>query len=276
MNTLHKYVASMASSLLCILAFSAPHPAVASPGKTENAQALLEEVKTQSLERKIAAKQTELDRLDEDAHKAKLQAEALERSIEKVTAAIAESNGHIEQIDAQKKRLTEMLEIVALRSDAERTKSEGLKLLGKAQKKLLDAIAKNTEEMELKSGIARVEMNQLSPKELPIIGAAGGVEAGNGKHGTATEMRKKLVKVSSTNYTANIAAREAIAAASGKLQQADAAWAKAARRGSELGIEEIQNLPPRNTDDLGLSTTLPRGDTAPAKGSTPEKTRSKR
>ena len=276
MNTLHKYVASTASSLICTLALSVPRPAVAAPVKPENAQALLEEMKTNALERKITAKQTELDRLDEDSHKARLQADALEKSIEKVTAAIAESGGQINQFDAQKKRLMEMVEVVTLRSEAERTKAEGLRLLGIAQKKLLDASARYREEMELKTGIARVEMSVLSPKELPIIGAAGGAERGNGKHETATEMRKKLAKVSATNYTANNAAREAIAAASAKLQQADAAGAKAARRGSELGIEEIQNLPPKNSDDLGLSLTLPRGDTAPAKGGTPQKKPSKR
>jgi chromosome segregation ATPase len=274
MNTFHKYVASTATSLIWTLAMSAPLPASAETRKAENAQALLDEAKTTALERKIATKQTELDRLAEDLHKAKLQADGLEKSIEKVTAAIAESNGHLDQLASQKKRLLEILEIVTLRSDAERTKVEGLKMLANAQKKSLDAIAKCNDETELKSGIARVEMGLLSPKELQIIGAAEGPDSATGKRGNATEMRRKLGKVSYAASAANTSAREALTAASAKIQQADAAGAKASARGSELGIEEIPNLPHRNADS-DLSATLPKGDAAPATDGTTAKKRSK-
>jgi hypothetical protein len=241
--------------------------------KPEDAQALLEEAKMNALERKITAKQTELDRFAEDLHKAKLQAEALEQSIEKVTSAIAESNGHLDRLASQKKRLLEILEIVTLRSEAERTKLEGLRMLATAQKKSLDAIAKSNEETDIKTGIARSEMGVLSPKELPIIGAASGQESGTGKSGNSAELRKKLGKVSYAATSANTAAREAMAAASAKIQQADAAAAKAAAKGSELAIEEIPNLPPKNAAP-DQSGTLPKGE--PGKDAAPEKKRSKR
>jgi hypothetical protein len=87
-------------------------------------------------------------------------------------------------------------------------------------------------------------------------------------------MRRKLGKVSYAASSANSSAHEAITAASAKIQQADAAGAKAATRGSELGIEEIPNLLPKHADS-DLSATLPKGNTAPATGGTPEKKPSK-
>ena len=137
MNTNPKHITSLAVCLTWILALSVPHPASGEPGKTENAQALLEEAKMNELERKIAAKQMELSRLNEDLNNARQQADGLEKSIDKVSTAVIESNGHLDQLTVQKKRLTEMLGLVSLRMDAEKMKVEGLRMLGKAQTKAL-------------------------------------------------------------------------------------------------------------------------------------------
>lgn len=247
-----------------------PNPASAATGKTPNAQALLEEAKANALQRKLAAKQTELDRFDEDLKKARVQSEGLQQSLDNVTAATAESNDHLAQLAAQKKRLTEMLEIVTLRSEAERAKMEGLKMLGIAQKKSLDAIAKGNEETELKAIIGKAEINLLSPKDLPVIGASNAHDSGRSRPESTTEMRKKLGKVSSSTVTANISAREAMITASAKLQQADAAGAKATRRATELGITEIPTLPPSSNEEIDLSGAAPQVQPAS------EKKRSKR
>lgn len=275
MNTIQKSLASSAVSLIWILAISAPRPAMGETGKIENAQALLEEAKMNELERKIAAKQTELERLNEDMNKARQQADGLEKSIGKVGTAVIESHGHLDQLASQKKRLTEMLELVTLRIDAEKTKVEGLKMLGIAQSKSLEAIARRNEETDLKTNIGKAEMSLLSPKALPIIGAADGQETGPGKQGNPTEMRKRLAKVNHVTFTAGAAAREAMVAASAKLQQADAAGARAARRGSELGIDEIPPLPGEK-DSLDLSANLPTGGNLPTKQGATDKKHPKR
>ena len=264
MNTIPKHTATLAVCLTWILAMSVPQPASGETKSTESAQALLEEAKLNELERKIAAKQTELGRLNEDLNKARQQADGLEKSIEKVGTAVIESNGHLDQLAGQKTRLAEMLELVTLRIEAEKMKAEGLRMLGKAQSKSLDAVARHNEETDLRTNIAGAEMSLLSPKALPIVGAADGQESGQNRQGNPVELRKRLDKVSHTTSTANIAAREAMTAASAKLQQADAASAKAARRGSELGIDEIPELP-GGKDGLDLSATLPSRDTAPGK-----------
>ena len=104
MNTIPKHTATLAVCLTWILAMSVPQPASGETKSTESAQALLEEAKLNELERKIAAKQTELGRLNEDLNKARQQADGLEKSIEKVGTAVIESNGHLDQLAGQKKR----------------------------------------------------------------------------------------------------------------------------------------------------------------------------
>lgn len=284
MNTIHKRFASSGISLIWIVAITAPQMAVAEvgrkeTGRTEDAQLLLEEAKTNELERKISAKQTELERYNEDLNRAREQADALEKSIDKVGVAVGETNAHLDQLASQKRRLTQMLELVTMRIEAEKTKADGLRMLGAAQTKALGAIARRNEETELKTNIAKADLAVLSPKELPIIGAADGPESGPGKHTSATEMRKRLEKVNHTTIAAGTAAREAMVAATAKLQQADAAGAKAARRGSELGIDEIPELPGEK-ESLDLSATLPAAmpgaDSLPTKKGTAEKKRAKR
>ena len=274
MNTIPKNTAALAVCLTWILAMSVPRPALGETKAMENAQALLEEAKTNELERKIAAKQTELSRLNEDLNKAKQQSDGLGASIEKVSAAVTESNGHLDQLAGQKKRLSEMLELVTLRIEAEKMKAEGLRMLATAQTKSLGSIAKRNEETDLRTSIASAEMSLLSPKALPIIGAADGQDSGPNRQGNPTELRKRLEKVTHATSTANTTARDAMIAASAKLQQADAAGAKAARRGSELGIDEIPELP-GGKDGLDLSSTLPATGAAAGKSGVPEKKRLK-
>ena len=279
MKTIHQYFASSGISLIWIVAITVPRLAVAETGKSENAQLLLEEAKTTELQRKINTKQTELERYNEDFNKAREQADALEKSIEKVSMAVGETNAHLDHLASQKRRLAQMLELVTLRIEAEKTKAEGLRMLGGAQTKSLSAIARRNEETELRSNISKADLGLLSPKALPIIGAADGPESGPGRQGSAAELRKRLEKTVHTTVAAGTLARDAMVAATAKLQQADAAGAKAARRGSELGIDEIPELPGEK-EGLEIAATLPAAmpgaDSLPTKKGAPEKKRSKR
>ena len=279
MKTIHQYFASSGISLIWMAAITVPRMASAENGRMENAQLLLEEAKTTELQRKVTSKQTELERYNEDFNRAREQADALEKSIEKVSAAVGETNAHLDHLAGQKRRLTQMLELVTLRIEAEKTKVEGLRMLGGAQTKSLTAIARRNEETELRSHIAKTDLGLLSPKALPIIGAADGAESGLGKPGSATDSRKRLEKVMHTTVAAGTLARDAMTAATVKLQQADAAAAKAARRGSELGIDEIPELPGEK-EGLEIAATLPAAmpgaDSLPTKKGAAEKKRTKR
>ncbi len=118
MNIIPRPIVSTAGSLICILALAFPVVASAATAKEVNAQVLLEEAKTNALQRKIVLKQTELDRFEEDLKRAREQAQGLQESLEKVTRATAESNDQLARLAAQKKRLTEMLDVVSLRKGA--------------------------------------------------------------------------------------------------------------------------------------------------------------
>ena len=279
MKTIHQYFVSSGISLVWMAAITVPHMAAAETGRSETAQLLLEEAKTTELQRKVTAKQTELERYNEDLNRAREQADALEKSIEKVGLAVGETNAHLDELTSQKKRLTQLLELVTLRIEAEKTKVEGLRMLGGAQTKSLAAIARRNEETELRSNISKADLGLLSPKALPIIGAADGPESGPGKQGSATDLRKRLEKTVHATVAAGTLARDAMTSATAKLQQADAAGAKAARRGSELGIDEIPELPGEK-EGLGISATLPAAmpgaDSLPTKKGATEKKRSKR
>ena len=279
MKTIHKYFASSGISLIWIVAITIPRMALGQIGKMESAQLLLEEAKTHDLERKILSKQTELERYNEDLNRAREQADALEKSIDKVSMAVGETNAHLDQLASQKRRLTQMLELVTLRIEAEKTKVDGLRMLGGAQTKSLASIARRNDETELRSNIAKAELGLLSPKALPIIGAQDAPESGPGKQENATEMRKRIEKVVHTTLAAATLARDAMNAATLKLQQADAAGAKAARRGSELGIDEIPELPGEKEGleiSSALPASMPAADALPTKKGTPEKKRTKR
>jgi hypothetical protein len=248
MKSLH--FATSSFSILCLLAFVAPRSALCEPASAVNAKALLEQAKRNQLERRLSAKQTELERLAEDQKKAKQEIDDVQKSIYNVGNAVTETNGNLDRLGNQKKSHTQELELVNLRIDAEKLKVEGLKLLSAAHAKATEALTKRNEELDLRATLVAAEIRQLSGTSSATT--APPPEKGSKARAvpTITEMRKQLEKAESATSVASYRAREAMEAASAKLQQADAAAAKAAKKQAEIALEKNPSLPGGN-DPLG-------------------------
>ena len=249
--------------LACLLSVTLSHSAWCQTRTGESAQALLEEARKGELDHKIAAKKTEMDRLNEDLNKGKQQADGLQKSIDNVTASVTEATGKLDQLTAQKKRLAQTAELDALRIEAERLKVDGLKLLKTAQIKARDALAKRNEETDLRISLAAAEMKLLSLRALSTPAQPKVREKGAKKPPTPGELRKKLAQAERDSLNANSSAHETMQAASLKLQQADNAAARAKKRAGELGLGEKQGLS-SDKDPIDLSAALPGPDDAPA------------
>src|SRR5438067_1877438 len=94
-------LAGVLTLTLSTSAFSAEAP----KENPEKAQALLEKVKKGELDRAIAAKQTDIDRLKEDLDKSKKDAEALQKTIEDTGALVNESSENLDKLIAERQRL---------------------------------------------------------------------------------------------------------------------------------------------------------------------------
>jgi chromosome segregation ATPase len=237
---------SVSLSIACILAVAMSPLALAETGSTGNAKALLEAAKKSALERKLAAKQTELDRLGEDLKKGKQEIDELQKSVYSVGNAVTEATGHLNRLGAQKKTHTQELELVNLRIDAEKLKSEGLKLLSTAHGKSMEALAKRTEELDLKTTLVAAEIRALSGTGSTKAAAPEGKGSKAKAAPTITDLRKQLVKAENATSIASYRAREAMEAASAKLQQAEAAAAKAEKKQTEIGLEKNPSFPGGN------------------------------
>jgi hypothetical protein len=254
MNVLQTTLAPIALSIACLVAIAAPHRALGESKSAADAKALLEEAKKDELERKRAAKQTELDRLGEDLKKAKEEIDELEKTIYKISVAAADTTVHLDQLASERKRLTQDLDLTNLRIDAEKLKAEGLKLLVVAQAKARDALAKRTEEIDLRAAIVASKMQQVSRETLPPIALA----PTQPKTSKATpkptpkpapkktESQDELYKAEQATATALTNARQAMEAATQKLQQAEAAAAKAEKKRAEIALETNPSLPGGN------------------------------
>jgi chromosome segregation ATPase len=234
-------------SVASALAFALPQRAFCQTGPGGNAQVLLEEAKKTEFERKMAAKQTVADRLNEDLKKGKQEGEDLDKSISKVSSATASATGQLDKLGAEKKRLTLDLDLVGLQIDAEKLKVEGLKLLAAAHAKSREALAKRTEEIDLKKAVVAAEMRVLAgkPSAEPAAPSAKGSRS-KSSGPTLTELRKQLSKAEQATINASYNARQAMDAASEKLQRAEAAAAKAEKKRAELALEKNPSLPGGN------------------------------
>ena len=208
----------------------------------EDAQALLQEVKKRDLERQIAAKQTELNRLNEDLTKGRKESDDLKRSIDGMGVAILETTSHVDQLSAEKTRLTQALEVTNLRIEAEKLKLHGLKMLSDAQSKALGTLTNRIEDTDLRATVGTAELKLMSDGPLLDGGDPAAAESSSKLKSQITELKKKRAKNERTTLEANTAAREAMQAASSKLQLADVAAGKAKKRADELGLAATINV----------------------------------
>jgi chromosome segregation ATPase len=246
MQNLRPSIAVVTFSLVWCLSITVSHRALGETKSPASAKALFDEAVRKEMERKVAAKQTELDRLGEDLKKAKQEIDELEQSIGKVNAAVADTTGQLEQLTAEKNRLTKDLDLSNLRLEADKLKAEGLKMLGNAHAKSRDALARRAEEIDLKTVIVAARMQELS------------AETSTENPGTSTkaktlkgaplisESQKKLAKAEDATAKAISIARQAMEAASLKLRQADSAAAKAEKKRAEIALEQNPSFPGGN------------------------------
>lgn len=217
-------------------------PSLLSETKSEDAQALLQDVKKRDLERQTAAKQTEVNRLNEDLSKARKESDELKQSIDGMGVAILEATSHVDQLSAERTRLTQALEVTNLRIDAEKLKLHGLKMLSDAQSKALGTLTNRIDDTDLRATVGAAELKLMS--DGPLLDGSDPVatESTSKLKSQITDLKKKRAKNERSTLEANTAAREAMLAASSKLQLADAAAGKARKRADELGLNDTANI----------------------------------
>lgn len=206
----------------------APH-AFSQDSQPEKSQALLQKVKQGELDRRIALKQTEIDRLKEDLDKSKKDLDALQKNLDATAALITESNGIMDQLSAERRLLEQTLDLTVLRIEAERKKSDGLKSLSAAQSRALDAINERMAEMDVQSSVREAEVQLLSQGK-PVPGEDNDELGSPELH----KLKKTLASDQAKTITAEAVAREAMKSASARLEMADEAAARAKRMADSM------------------------------------------
>jgi len=229
-------ITSASLSVVCMLALTISPRALSQPGSVKNAKVLLDEAQKSQQERKRAAKQEELDRVSEDVKKGKQDAADLEQSISLVGNAVNESKSNLELLAGRKKSATQDLELLALRTEAEKLKAEGLNLLNSAHAKTLEALTKSHEELDLRTTIISAEMQKMSGSEK--IGESDAKRDRTESGPSVTELRRNLAKAEGRSSLADYRVREAMDAASAKLQQAEAVAVKVEKKQAEFGLDK--------------------------------------
>jgi hypothetical protein len=243
-------------------------PAFAEEKSPENATALLQEVKKRDLEREIAAKQTEVNRLKEDLAKEQAVSADLKKSIDGIVKATEETASNLDRLSAERNRLSQALEVATLRVEAEKLKVVGFKMLSDGQGKMLGYITSRIEATERKAAIAEAELKLIHKPaivvaaEEPILDptspTAGSTEIATDAQLKAqiAELKKKGLKTQQVLTDASLAADAAIDAASAKLAQADAAATKAQNRADEFGLPAIA-AGPADVDEITAPKAKP-------------------
>ncbi len=229
---------SASLSIVCALALTHLPQMIAAPAPEGNAKALMEEARKKQTERKRAEMQRELDRVAEDVKKGRQELGELETSMSKVGYAVAETKTQIDQLAGRKKRAGQDLELLPMRMEADRLKTDALNLLNAAHAKAGEAIKRRQEELELKAALVAAQLHKLEDAE---IGAEPGAKGESVP--TVTELQKSLQKAEDRSALATVRAREAMDAAAAKLQQAEAAAAKAEKKQAEFEKENASPAP---------------------------------
>lgn len=240
------FIFPVTSTAVWVLALAMPHLAFSEPASRHNASALLDEAKLIDYEQRVAAKQTEMDRLNEDLKKGTEAIAALDKNIQKVGNAADDATKQLDQFTAQKKRATVELELLNLRIEAEKLKGEGLRMLQGANRKAQEAVAKRNEETDARTALVAAETRHIATKS-PVTPVASGPSKQTAKsEPTLTDWRKKLGKAEHATAIAESQAREAMTAASTRLQQAEAAAARVEKKQADIGRENDSSFPGGN------------------------------
>ena len=229
------------------------------PPPANRAQALLQEARDRELDRIRNAKVRELERLNEDLEKDKHEADDLKQSVEKANAATTESTTRLMQLNVQKKQYIKLTEVAGLQIEAETLKLEGLKMLAEAQVKGVAAISKRIEETEVRSAIEKAKMapaKNMTDREMERA---------------ALETERSLDRAQRATATARGDAREAMTAATAKLEAANKADEKTKTRAAELGVpvrgepaptqenvEPLQEIDPSKPSETPAETAEPQ------------------
>lgn len=202
-------------------------PAKGEEAQPQKAQALLETVKQHELDRQIALKQTEIDRLKEDREKSQKDAAALQQTLDATAALVMESTGSLEQLTAQRKHLEQTLKLTLARIEAELKRAECLKNLNAAQNKSLGVMRKRIEENDLRKRLRSAEMLMLANGK-PVAD-----ESQSKEHLDVARLRKTLSASEFKTSDEEKIARDAVKQACAKLQIADSTAAKAKRQADD-------------------------------------------
>jgi len=241
--------------------------------QSEKAQALLDKVKQSEMDRQVAAKQTEIDRLKEDLDKGKKDADTLHQSIDSTNSLINTSAANLDKLSDERKRLEQSLNLALARISAERQRIEALRNLSDAQTKSLSALNRRIEETDVRSRVSDAEMQLLSEgKTVPI---AGGEDKG---HSELSKLRKTLATCETKTASEENIARNAMKTAAIKVQLADAAAARAERMAEApeqtdtpepVGEKTTPNAKPANQNSPQTAKQAKQGqavNNAPTKG----------
>ncbi len=219
-----------------LVAVGAVSPALAQEADQENARSLLLELKQRDLERQVVAKQREIERTNGDLRLARMQAQKLQESIDATNSLMGDTATYLEQLQAQKMRLEQVVELTSLRIDAEKQKVDGLKALGEAQFKAIESVIKHIEETETRANLVNAELKILNdtPNLEPVAEGPGSTRTPP----EIVELRKKASADKQTLATMEKSAGEAMRSAATKLEAADVAAIKAKRKAIDLGLDE--------------------------------------
>jgi uncharacterized small protein (DUF1192 family) len=202
---------------------------------SDQSQALLQKVKQSEMQRRIALKQTEIDRLKEDLEKRNRDLDAAQKDMDATTALIAASSENLDKLGAERKRLEQQLDLTDLRIEAEQKQNDGLKRLFGAQSSELEAINQRMAEIDVRSRLRQSEMELLSAGK-PVPGED------NDENGTPdiSKLRKTLASDEMKSVSAEAIAREAMKAASVKLEFAQAAAARVKQVSEQITMGNLQ------------------------------------
>jgi chromosome segregation ATPase len=222
--------------LAALCSVGALSPAQAQEADQENARSLLLELKQRDLERQVVSKQREIERTNGDLRLARMQAQKLQESIDATNSLMGDTATYLEQLQAQKTRLEQVVELTSLRIDAERQKVDGLKALGEAQFKALESVIKHIEETETRANLVNAELKILSdtPNLEPVAEGPGATRTPP----EIVELRKKAAAEKTALAALDKSAGEAMRSAALKLEAADVAAIKAKRKAIDLGLDE--------------------------------------
>ena len=239
--TPRRVTAVLATGILTLLAPVAAYSQVA---EADPAYALLDQVKKSDLDRQVANKQMEIDRLKQDQSRAEQDTSKLETSAESTTKLLEASTENLTTLSAEPKKLEHQAAIAGAKITAERQKIEGLKALQAAQAKSLSALKLHLDEAEARTRVRTAELELLQGGQ--VVPTEGNEEKAQGDLARA---RKALALAQSKTQFEERAAREAMKSASAKLAQAEA---------RDAAVKKLADMDAANPAPVAEKTMKPK------------------